>query len=101
MDHVMPDAVCPACGYVSDRAAPADDNPAPPEKGDITVCFGCGTILVYDACDECGDLLLRTPSLEEVFFLEANHQDTMREVARVQQAILNLRASERPSGPLN
>jgi hypothetical protein len=37
---------CPTCGKVFDSATCATGNEAP-KPGDVTVCFGCGMILVF------------------------------------------------------
>lgn len=40
--------VCPYCGEEMDCATGADDQTAIPEAGDLSVCFGCGGVLVFD-----------------------------------------------------
>lgn len=99
--HVTPDMTCPMCGYVSDRASSVTADNEPPEPGDVTVCCGCGAILLFDACSECGELGMRLPEIEEALYLEENHQDTMVQVAQVQAMILARIEAERPKGPLN
>lgn len=37
---------CPACGYRLDAAQDADGN-SRPASGDVSFCFGCGTILIF------------------------------------------------------
>src|SRR4051812_16227606 len=37
---------CPNCGHVLDAAT--SESALPPEPGDITVCVGCSTILVFE-----------------------------------------------------
>jgi len=51
---VVPEGRCPECGKLLDRASICEGTPAPPEAGDLAVCFGCTAFLEYDA-----DLRLR------------------------------------------
>ena len=42
----MPGEPCPECGDKLDRAtSPKGETPEP---GDVSICFNCGTILVFD-----------------------------------------------------
>jgi hypothetical protein len=34
------------CGHPLDTAAPTDDNPEPPKRGDVTLCLHCAEIYV-------------------------------------------------------
>lgn len=46
----LPEDRCPICGYVLDAASPMPGNRRPtPQPGDITLCFGCGEVLWFDA----------------------------------------------------
>ncbi len=46
----LPESLCPYCGQRFDAATAADPNKsdAVPEPGDITVCIGCASILVFN-----------------------------------------------------
>lgn len=102
--HTVPTHACPVCGRLANRASPADeDETAPPEAGDITVCIGCGTILLFDTCANCGELGLRMPTIEEAIHLEEHHQAEMREVAKVQEGVFLMleQAAAVAAGKLN
>jgi len=59
--HVMERALCPICGYAPDRATRAmGKGNRPPQKDDISVCFGCGAVLQFNA-----DLTLRSMNFME------------------------------------
>ena len=45
----IPDTRCPHCGYVIDAATTLDGEPPAVSPGDLTVCFGCGEALTFDA----------------------------------------------------
>lgn len=45
--HATPICLCPSCGKTLDRASAGDGAPEP-EPGDLSVCLGCGTALVFD-----------------------------------------------------
>ncbi len=47
---ILPDDRCPACGKELDAAAPTKGNTRDvPVPGDISLCFGCGEVLWFDA----------------------------------------------------
>jgi RNase P subunit RPR2 len=57
----LPKSVCQNCGKPLDAAArPQADEPRP-GPGDVTVCLGCGHIMVY-----ADDMNLRHPTGEEM-----------------------------------
>lgn len=39
---------CPKCGKTLNSATSVDDPNAIPKEGDLSVCFGCGTLLEYE-----------------------------------------------------
>lgn len=45
----VPAIECPACGIVLDGALAIVEFGAPPRPGDVSVCFGCGAVLVFTA----------------------------------------------------
>jgi hypothetical protein len=42
-----PSAACPRCQKLLDRVDALIGGPATPKPGDVTLCIGCGTILVF------------------------------------------------------
>jgi hypothetical protein len=57
---------CPMCGRLSTAATSVDRSADPrPTPGDVSLCFGCGEILVYG-----DDLKLRAPELEELRLIQ-------------------------------
>lgn len=44
----IPEASCPSCGYHMDAASPEDDGDEAPGPGDVSVCFQCTEILIFD-----------------------------------------------------
>jgi len=44
----MKPQACPACGYLMDRSAPITGT-ASPEEGDVSICFHCSAINLFDA----------------------------------------------------
>jgi hypothetical protein len=52
--------VCPACGKLNDAATPigSGNKPGP---GDVAVCIGCASVVIYDK-----DLRLRRPTGREM-----------------------------------
>jgi hypothetical protein len=54
--------ICPFCKYKHDAVSRTDDRPATPKDNDITLCFNCGRICVFDSTDDGG---LRKPTLIE------------------------------------
>jgi hypothetical protein len=39
---------CPKCFHVMDRHSCVGDKACDPSLGDVTICFRCGTVLVFD-----------------------------------------------------
>ncbi len=82
----LPLAICPKCGSPNDAATSADETDpeqkARPFAGDISVCFGCASIMQFQP-----DLTLKIVSLDEL----DTDDDTKFQVRRVQQKILEYR----------
>lgn len=53
---------CPVCRYQITAASGAYSDDAVPKGGDFTVCFGCGSVLVFR-----DDLSVRMPEGREFF----------------------------------
>jgi len=47
MKTVTPSNKCPNCNYIIDRASSIDSE-RKPTKGDLSVCFNCGTFLIFN-----------------------------------------------------
>jgi hypothetical protein len=74
-DH-MHDTTCPYCGRTNDLHREVKQEGVGPSPGDVSVCFGCVGVSVYDE-----NLALRIPTDEE--FAE------VIEVARPMQALIH------------
>ncbi len=46
--HKLLECRCPNCDKLIDSATNADNSTSKPIEGDITICFYCGGILMYD-----------------------------------------------------
>jgi hypothetical protein len=60
--HETPEAHCPTCGKMLNRACQVDfptGEPIAPKPGDLTVCVCCGDILVMDE-----EMKLKVPDLD-------------------------------------
>jgi hypothetical protein len=57
----LPKQHCPVCGYELDAATCASDKVSRPKPGDVSICFKCANILVFDA-----DMKLREPMSKEM-----------------------------------
>jgi hypothetical protein len=67
---------CPGC-RVRINAATGTDGVSVPTPGDISVCFNCGTLLVFNT-----DLTVRQLTLEELVGLD---QETRDELEKIQK----------------
>lgn len=63
----VPGNVCPACKHPMD-AATSTDRPAKPKPDDVSVCFECGQVLLFNE-----DLTSRIPSQKEMIELQRSH----------------------------
>lgn len=62
--HDVRKNVCTNCGYELDAATVVAEeigNKTSPEEGDITICIGCGHLMVFDK-----DMVLRNPTDDEI-----------------------------------
>lgn len=64
--------VCLGCGLVNDGHQGPESTDVP-EAGDVSVCFTCGALAMYDV-DALGLLTLRLPTDAELADLEADPQ---------------------------
>lgn len=83
-ETVTPRQACPRCGYQFDRAAGAFTDRIP-KHGDVSLCFRCGLLLVFNA-----DLTARPMTEEELDELD---KETQSEILRVLVAIHQIRAN--------
>lgn len=76
---------CPGCGVGLDGHDGVTVN-GPPADGDVTICFDCGEIAVFDA----GVTRLREPTNDEM--LDIRTSETWAAVREVRDRIKNRRA---------
>jgi hypothetical protein len=81
--HRVTSCTCPSCGSPLDSVSNANDNENhAPKEGDITVCFRCGHVLIYQE-----DGTVRNPTDKEIIEI-AGDPDIIRmtnAVARVKK----------------
>lgn len=58
----VPDCECPVCNKKLDQCTNAGEESANPVPGDVTVCFGCTSTLLFNE-----DLTVRLPTPAELF----------------------------------
>jgi hypothetical protein len=87
---ILPDDRCPSCGYVLDACAPRPSNDRErPSPGDITLCFGCGEVLFFDA--QMKHQLLPPPRVEAL-------DPELLHIVRVGQEAIRSRRLPRAAG---
>lgn len=59
-DHASPRCKCPSCGYILDAATNIGGKQSP-SYGDISICYNCCGICVYDV-----GLMLRAATPDEI-----------------------------------
>lgn len=67
-EQVIPQSICPSCGYLGDRAMGVTTK-APPVPGDLSICVECHALAFFD-----DDLRQREPTPEEITELMKNPQ---------------------------
>lgn len=82
----LPESKCPVCGYVTDAATCVGHPSKRPRLGDISLCMGCGEILVFDSI-----LSLHPAGLDDMLNLT---EKTSKQLARVQALIRKTRPLE-------
>lgn len=85
----LPVSVCPTCGYELDAATnlvSIYDRSTTPNKGDFSLCFKCGEILVF-----AEDLSLHLATLDELMAADSTNHS---QLSHIQQKI----RKERPLG---
>jgi len=78
-------ANCPKCGYKNmDTATDVEGTAVAPKPGDVSICWGCGGLLVFDE-----GMRMYAPSRAELdrIFEEAP-PDTLRKIAVAKLAIM-------------
>jgi hypothetical protein len=63
----IPRQGCWKCGYMMDKTTDARNAPEAPREGDVSICWGCGTLGIFTK-----DLTIRKPTLDEKIRLEAD-----------------------------
>lgn len=80
-EFVTPSTTCPACKRTLDRAT-AVRHDCSPKEGDLTVCIGCGSYLVFG-----GSLGLQLLDAESFAGLPVESQIEMRRVRDAARAV--------------
>lgn len=78
---------CPSCNKTLDGLSATDDLPAIPSPGDLTICFYCMTVCMFNH-----DLSLRLVPAEEI---EEMDPESKNEVVRLAAAISLIRSGSR------
>ncbi len=91
--HPIPTSLCPACGYAMDRAS-ALEGDARPREGDLSVCFGCGAVLTFDA-----SLRHKPVTTPELAALQREDPDTFGRLQAAHRLVVEMRASQPPAEP--
>jgi hypothetical protein len=73
---------CPVCGRTNDCHSAADGSDAQPCEGDLSICFGCGAFLTYNA-----DLSQRELMLEEVAMLKDPERIALQRARRAWEEV--------------
>lgn len=83
-----PLARCSSCGRpINSQSNPHDEIPQP---GDVTICIGCGHVMVID-----GDGSVREMTLEEA--VEITRDDVLQaEIKRIKRGLRNVGLSQGP-----
>jgi len=65
---------CPKCGHKLDAASHSDGKDHAPEKGDVSLCFKCAAIMVFDdrftirkATPEEEEAIMRDEAVRQVY----------------------------------
>lgn len=85
----MPEACCPSCEHTLDAATSADGSDQRPQAGDLSVCFYCASVLMFN-----DDFTLRQLSGEEFDALAGQAWRLWRQLKRAQAIIRALHAAE-------
>ena len=85
-NHPIPPSLCPTCGYAMDRAS-ASDGDHKPSESEISLCFGCGAALQFDA-----NLRPRLVTLSDLQALAREDPDMLRKLEAAHREIMRLRA---------
>ena len=81
-DPTIPASPCTACGEILDRASCCSEDPVEmPTPGDITICAGCGHVMVFD-----DKLRLRDPTNKELYEIAGD-----KEVLMAQRALAEMK----------
>lgn len=85
-DQIFPISdCCPVCDHEFDAMGSTDDSEEAPVAGDVTICFGCTSILIMDI-----NLQSRVATQED---FDAMPEDFLVDVQDLQKMIRNLDGS--------
>lgn len=62
----IPRFTCWKCGYQMEATTPTHEKGATPQKGDVSMCFNCGTLGIFEK-----DLTVRKPSQSELLEIDS------------------------------
>lgn len=77
MTTTLPNSKCPVCNYRMDFATEITGDRAP-NPGDISLCFGCNTALVFDE-----QLHSRLPTPDELLTIKGDAKIIRAQLTRV------------------
>jgi hypothetical protein len=82
--------ICPCCNHTIPHNEKPGDAAAVPSPGDLSVCFYCAAYLIFE-----DDISLRLMEVDEVVELPS---DTLYELTRLRNIIMNLRVKQETGG---
>lgn len=80
---VTQDNECPGCNKTV-NAATGTDGVSVPSQGDLSICFNCGTLLVFNE-----DLTVRILELEELVLLDQTVRDELNQIQNAVRGVKN------------
>ena len=85
--YPLPLTFCPQCGHKLDGATQVEEGKGEPEENDLTVCWYCGRILLFNA-----DLSLRVAGDDDLKQLD---DSTLIMVMQLQAKVRNRKQNQR------
>jgi hypothetical protein len=81
--EILPESVCPVCGYLMDAATSPYEPNLRPKPRDLSCCLKCGEVLVFQK-----DLSVAVASVSDLMKLDP---ETASQLDRLQKAIREMR----------